>query len=125
LKAKLLDSKADAVAITAALKGAGGYGKTTLACALAHDPDIIDAYFDSILWVELGEKPGNVIGIVSDLINTLLGSCPTFTTLGAAATAFAEALGERRILLVVDRCDNNFIVGNRKDNFAYPCWVHF
>ena len=43
LKQQLLDAKGDPVAgITAALKGAGGYGKTTLAKALAHDPDIQD-----------------------------------------------------------------------------------
>ena len=41
LKSKLLDARGDAVAISAALKGAGGYGKTTLAKALAHDPDIL------------------------------------------------------------------------------------
>jgi hypothetical protein len=40
LKRQLLDAKGDAVAITAALRGVGGYGKTTLAKALAHDPDI-------------------------------------------------------------------------------------
>jgi hypothetical protein len=40
LKRQLLDAKGDAVAITAALRGVGGYGKTTLAEALAHDPDI-------------------------------------------------------------------------------------
>src|SRR6516225_6178640 len=40
LKSKLLDARGDAVAISAALKGAGGYGKTTLAKALAHDPEI-------------------------------------------------------------------------------------
>jgi hypothetical protein len=58
LKARLLDPEGDSVAgITAALRGAGGYGKTTLAKALAHDPDIQDAYFDGILWAELGEKP--------------------------------------------------------------------
>lgn len=57
LKQKLLDAKGDSVAITAALRGAGGCGKTTLAKALAHDPEIADAYFDGILWVELGEKP--------------------------------------------------------------------
>ena len=51
LKKQLLNSKGDAVAITAALRGAGGYGKTTLAKALAHDADIQDAYFDGILWV--------------------------------------------------------------------------
>jgi hypothetical protein len=40
LKQKLLDPHGDAVAISAALKGAGGYGKTTLAKTLAHDEDI-------------------------------------------------------------------------------------
>ena len=55
LKAALLDPDTqDAVAITAALRGAGGYGKTTLAMALAHDPEIQDAFFDGILWGELG-----------------------------------------------------------------------
>jgi predicted ATPase len=63
---QLLDAKGDAVAaITAALRGAGGYGKTTLAKALAHDPDIQDAYFDGILWAVLGEKP-NARQIVLD-----------------------------------------------------------
>src|SRR5262249_34135987 len=68
LKRQLLDAKGDSVAITAALRGAGGYGKTTLAKALAHDPDIEDAYFDGTLWVELGEKPDNLLATVSDLI---------------------------------------------------------
>src|SRR5262249_32489782 len=55
LKTQLLSPDTrDAVAITAALRGAGGYGKTTLARALAHDEDIQDAYFDGVLWVELG-----------------------------------------------------------------------
>src|SRR5262249_25664096 len=40
LKQRLLDREGDAVAITAALRGAGGYGKTTLARKLAHDPDV-------------------------------------------------------------------------------------
>jgi hypothetical protein len=69
LKARLLDPKGDAVAaITAALRGAGGYGKTTLAKALAHDPDVQDAYFDGILWAELGEKPERLLATLSDLI---------------------------------------------------------
>jgi hypothetical protein len=38
LKRKLLDAKGDAVAITAALRGAGGYGKTTLARKLGPRP---------------------------------------------------------------------------------------
>ena len=57
LKQKLLDAKGDVVAHPVALKGAGGYGKTTLAKALAHDPDIQDAYVDGVLWVELARSP--------------------------------------------------------------------
>jgi hypothetical protein len=50
-----------------------GYGKTTLARALAHDPDVRDAYFDGILWVELGERPENLLSIVSDRLATFIG----------------------------------------------------
>ena len=46
-----------AIAITTALRGAGGYGKTTLAKAVCHDPKIIERFSDGILWVTLGEKP--------------------------------------------------------------------
>ncbi len=102
LKGKLLDAKGDAVAISAALKGAGGYGKTTLAKALAHDPDIQDAYFDGVLWVELGEKPDNLLGAIADRITILTGTPPGLATIDAAAAALGEALGERRILMIVD-----------------------
>jgi hypothetical protein len=102
LKQQLLDSKGDAVAITAALRGAGGYGKTTLAKALAHDADIQDAYFDGILWAELGEKPESLLSIISDLITRLTGEPPGLETINAAASALGEALGDRRILLIVD-----------------------
>src|SRR5215469_10956814 len=102
LKQKLLDPKGDAVAISAALKGAGGFGKTTLAKALAHDLDIQDAYFDGILWTVLGERPGNLLSIVSDLIVVLTGDRPGVETIDAAAAKLGEALGDRRILLIVD-----------------------
>jgi hypothetical protein len=102
LKKKLLDTKGDAVAITAALRGAGGYGKTTLAKALAHDRDIVDAYFDGILWAVLGEKPESLLSIVADLIEILSGERPGLENLNSAAAKLAEALGDRRILLVID-----------------------
>jgi NB-ARC domain/TIR domain len=102
LKRKLLNPQGDAVAITAALRGAGGYGKTTLARALAHDPDIIDAYFDGILWIELGEKPGNLLSVISDLIEILTAERPGLENLNSAAAKLGEALGDRRILLIID-----------------------
>jgi WD40 repeat protein len=102
LKQQLLDAKGDSVAITAALRGAGGYGKTTLAKALAYDPDVQDAYFDGILWVELGEKPDKLLSMISDLIEILSGARPGLENIIAAAARLGEALGKRRILLVID-----------------------
>jgi NB-ARC domain/TIR domain/APAF-1 helical domain/WD domain, G-beta repeat len=102
LKKQLLDGKGDSVAITAALRGAGGYGKTTLAKALAHDPDIQDAYFDGILWVVLGEKPTDLLSKVSDLIEMLAGDRPGLANVDAAAAKLSEAFGDRRILMIVD-----------------------
>ncbi len=104
LKAQLLDPESkDAVAITAALRGAGGYGKTTLAKALAHDPDIQDAYFDGVLWVELGEQGDErVLALISDLVALITGEPSAMSTVEAARTTLAEALGDRRVLLVID-----------------------
>lgn len=103
LKTKLLDSKGDAVAITAALRGAGGYGKTTLAKALAHDDDIQDAFYDGVLWVELGEQGGGrLLALIADLVALITGEARAIATVEAARTALGEALGDRRILLVID-----------------------
>jgi WD40 repeat protein len=103
LKARLLDPKGDPVAgIGAALRGAGGYGKTTLAMALANDRDIQDAYFDGILWIVLGERPNQLISIVLDQIVALTGKRPALETPNVAASEFAAALGNRSILIVVD-----------------------
>ena len=101
LRRRLLDSHGDAVAITAALRGAGGYGKSTLARALAHCADIADAYFDGVLWAKLGEKP-DLLSISSDLIEILSGERPSLQNITAATARLGEALGDRRILLVVD-----------------------
>lgn len=39
----------DPLAVTAALSGTGGFGKTTLAAPLCHDEDIIQSFDDGIL----------------------------------------------------------------------------
>ena len=100
---KLLDQKREEpVAITAALRGAGGYGKTTMAKALCHDERIQQAFDDGILWVTLGEHPGNLVGKVEDLIYTLSRERPGFTSIDAATARLAELLAERDMLLVID-----------------------
>jgi WD40 repeat protein len=100
---KVLDERREEpIAITAALRGAGGYGKTTMAKALCHDEHIQQAFDDGILWVTLGENPGNLVGKVEDLIYTLNHERPGFTGIDAATARLAELLADRAMLLVID-----------------------
>jgi WD40 repeat protein len=102
LKRSLLDAHGEPVAITAALRGAGGYGKTVLANALCHDSDIQDAFSDGILRITLGEKPDDLVARFADLVETLTGERPGFRNIDAAKVALADALDDRRCLLVID-----------------------
>ena len=100
---KVLDEqREEPKAITAALRGAGGYGKTTMAKALCHDERIQQAFDDGILWVTLGKHPGNLVGKVEDLIYTLHHERPGFTGIDAATARLAELLADRDMLLVID-----------------------
>ncbi|GHO77046.1 hypothetical protein KSD_48170 [Ktedonobacter sp. SOSP1-85] len=89
-------------AITAALRGAGGYGKTTLALMLCHDRDIQTAFPDGILWVTLGEKPVNIIAKIEELIFVLSNERLSLVSTDAAITKLREALAEGQYLLVID-----------------------
>ncbi len=120
LIALLLDrTHEEPIAITAALRGAGGYGKTTIAKSLCHDEQIQDAFDDGILWVTLGETPGDLTGRVEDLIQILSGERPGFTGIEAAITRLTELLADRDILLVIDDVWNRdhlrpFLQGGRR-----------
>ncbi|MDX2077807.1 MAG: TIR domain-containing protein [bacterium] len=107
----LVDDNNDAVAMTTALKGAGGYGKTTLAKAVARDVRIQGAFDDGILWVTLGEEllqrkgdelKNALVGRVLELINALTGERPVIESLDMARAKLSEAIGDLYILLVVD-----------------------
>jgi len=107
----LVDDKYDAVAMTTAFSGAGGYGKTTLAKAVARDVRIQGAFDDAILWVTLGEKllelssdalANVLISRVRELIDALTGEKPVIETLEMAQTKLHAAIGELYVLLVID-----------------------
>jgi WD40 repeat protein len=102
LRSRLLDTRQEPVAITAALRGAGGYGKTTLARALCHDDAIVDAFHDGVLWVTLGEQPGDLAGKVEDLIVALTGTPSGLSSLETRKARLRELLADRSVLLVVD-----------------------
>ncbi len=89
------------VAITTALRGAGGFGKTTLAAAICHHEDVATAFDDGILWVTLGEKP-DMLAALTKLYAALTDERPVFVDIEEAAARLAERLTEKDCLLVID-----------------------
>jgi WD40 repeat protein len=103
IKHLLLDHQDNqTTAITTALRGAGGFGKTTLALALCHDTEIQAAFPDGILWVELGEHPPRPLDVLSGVLVVLEPSRPAPITLDEARDRWRRALSQRRCLLVID-----------------------
>ena len=102
LRSLVLDARTgDTIAITTALAGAGGFGKTTLGAALCHDDDVVAAFDDGVLWATLGQSP-NVQGELTRLYAALTGERPGFVSIEDAAQALAEKLEHKRCLIVVD-----------------------
>lgn len=91
----------DPVAITTALHGAGGFGKTTLAAALCHSDDVITAFDDGVLWLTLGKEP-NVQAALTMLFAALTGERPGFVSQDDAALELANRLQGKNCLLVLD-----------------------
>ena len=101
LKDAVLSAGSDTVV---ALRGPGGYGKTTLASYLCRDPDIRFEFTDGILRVEIGKDRDDVTGLIIDLIETLdpLGRRPNFQDVQTATDYLARLIGDARLLLVID-----------------------
>lgn len=93
-------------AITTALRGAGGFGKTTLALALCHDRQIQAAFPDGILWVELGEQPPGpldlLLGVLASLEPSLKLPSSGSMKLEEARDLWRTTLDRRACLLVID-----------------------
>lgn len=98
----LSQSRDEPVAITAALRGAGGYGKTVIAQAICHNEAVQAAFDDGILWVTLGENPGEPTEKLLNLIGVLTNERPSFTDVESARTRFQEVVADRDLLIVID-----------------------
>jgi len=92
------------VAITTALHGGGGFGKTMLARAICHDERVQEVFDDGVLWVTLGESIGEdrLKAKLTDLVRVLTGQHTDFETREAAVTRLRELLEDRDILMVID-----------------------
>jgi tetratricopeptide (TPR) repeat protein/transcriptional regulator with XRE-family HTH domain len=87
-----------------ALDGLPGVGKTTLAVALAHDPAVRAAFPDGILWAGLGPDPnlGGTLSRWGILLGLAQVEMSALSGLDAWQLALKGAIGQRRLLLVLD-----------------------
>jgi WD40 repeat protein len=95
-----------AIGITSAgralgLKGMGGIGKTVLATALVHDPDIRAAFSDGIAWITVGRN-APVLAKAAELAFALTGGSWSFQTVSEARGQIGLLTQGRRILVVLD-----------------------
>ncbi len=99
---RLLDkSRQNPIAITTALKGSGGFGKTTLAQALCANDDVQTAFDDGILWVTLGESP-DVVFALKKVYKALTGKDGIFSDTEEGGRLLGEALADKDCLIVID-----------------------
>ncbi len=104
LKDLVLSPPAGPVGLITALRGAGGYGKTTLANALCHDEDVRFEFSDGIIRIEIGKERPSVLGLALDVLEKLDpgGKRPGFQDEKVAGEHLAQVLGEARVLLLID-----------------------
>jgi hypothetical protein len=84
-----------------ALRGMGGIGKTTLAIAFAHTPEIKSSMRDGVLWTSLGPKP--TVRLLLDAWGRALGVdlLPEHDE-SACQNRLRQVLYDRQMLIVVD-----------------------
>ncbi|NEO72430.1 NB-ARC domain-containing protein, partial [Moorena sp. SIO3H5] len=87
--------------VVSAIYGLGGIGKSTLAAAIAHDPEVQTHFADGILWATLGQQP-DLLSFLSSWIQALGDHDYKPTNTNAASRHLQTLLFEKATLLVVD-----------------------
>ena len=82
-----------------AMAGMGGSGKTLLAQAVAHDPEIEARFPDGVLWLEVGDTPQL---LCQAAILGAVGAVPAGDSVEAGRTALRQRLLGARCLLILD-----------------------
>ncbi len=103
IKEQLCSGDTHELALTA-LNGLPGVGKTALSIALAHDPEIRAYFSDGILWAGLGPEPNllHLLGHWGTLLGITVNEGGALHDNEAWAQALTQAIGNRKMLLVLD-----------------------
>ncbi|MEH2008578.1 NB-ARC domain-containing protein, partial [Nostoc sp.] len=102
LKTRLLaSSSGNHTLVITAIHGLGSVGKSTLATALAYDPEVRSRFCDGILWTTLGQKP-DVLSLLSDWVQALGDYSFKPTSVKATSSHLRTLLYDKAVLLVVD-----------------------
>ena len=82
--------------------GMGGVGKTTVACALVHDEEILSS-FEKVVWVSVGLE-SNIRELQDSIYEQVVGMAipATATSPGLVLKALADGARRSKILLVLD-----------------------
>jgi hypothetical protein len=87
--------------VISAIYGLGGIGKSVLASALAHEPEVQAKFPDGVLWVTLGQQP-EILAFLSNWIQALRDFDYKPTTIDTASTHLRSLLRNKSLLLIVD-----------------------
>ncbi len=101
LKESLFSPSQTGVLVVSTIYGLGGIGKSTVAAALAHDPEVLSHFPDGVLWATLGQQP-DLLSFLSSWIQALGDYDYKPTTPSAASMHLRTLLADKAALLVVD-----------------------
>ncbi|MEA5599278.1 NB-ARC domain-containing protein, partial [Rivularia sp. UHCC 0363] len=87
--------------VLSAIYGLGGIGKSILAAAIAHDPDVKACFTDGVLWATLGQKP-DLLPLLSSWILALGDNNYKPIQPDDAKRHLQTLLYDKKVLLVVD-----------------------
>jgi hypothetical protein len=100
LRRALLADGAAALGIVG-VKGMGGIGKSVLAAALAHDPQVRAAFPDGVVWLPIGQQP-HLPARQEELYLFLTRERETFRDEIQGRGFLASALADKRCLVILD-----------------------
>ena len=87
-----------------ALRGAGGYGKSTLVSAICFHPSTRELFPNGVLWITLGEHydSGKLVLQIADVIECITLNRPAFQAIDAASIKLRDIVQTGRFLFILD-----------------------